>query len=255
MKYMLLMYGDENAWTDETRRQCMVDSLKVCDELAAQGKLIATSPLHPVRTAKSLRVKDGKPLVTDGPFAETTEQLGGFFLLELNDLDEAIAVASRLPPAMVGTAEIRPVGELDGAPPPRSFKNAFANPDLKPFMLISYKEDSVWKGASEEARCNAKEGAAALARELDAQGRLLMVFPLHGVDTATSIRIRGGKRQITDGPFAETNEVLGGFYVILARSHEEALKSAVRHAELSHGTVEVRELFDYTPLKKPAAAW
>ena len=90
MRYLLLMYGDEKCWTEEERKACMLESLAICDELAAQGKFIAAAPLHSVTTATSLRVRDGKRLVTDGPFAETTEQLGGYYVLEVTDLIELV---------------------------------------------------------------------------------------------------------------------------------------------------------------------
>jgi hypothetical protein len=112
MKYMLLMYGAENCWTEEQRKACMIESMAICDELAAQGKYIASAPLHSVTTATSLRVRDGKRLITDGPFAETTEQLGGYYIIDVENLDEAIAIAGRLPPATKGTVEIRPVFDV-----------------------------------------------------------------------------------------------------------------------------------------------
>lgn len=112
MRYMLLIYGTESCWTEEEREACMVDSMAICEELAAQGKLETASPLHSVLTATSVRVRDGKRLITDGPFAETTEQLGGYYVLNVEDLDEAIAIASRLPPAKIGTVEIRPIFDV-----------------------------------------------------------------------------------------------------------------------------------------------
>lgn len=116
MKYMLLIYSTEASWTEDERHQCMSDSAKICHELAAEGKFIAASPLHPVALATSVQVRDGKRLITDGPFAETTEQLGGYYVIDVTDLDEAIAIASRLPPARKGTVEIRPIFELDNLP-------------------------------------------------------------------------------------------------------------------------------------------
>ena len=112
MQYMLLIYGKEDCWTEEERRECRLESMAICDELAAQGKWIASSPLHSVTTATSLRIRDGKREITDGPFAETTEQMGGYYIIDVENLDEAIAVASRLPPAKKGTVEIRPVFPL-----------------------------------------------------------------------------------------------------------------------------------------------
>jgi len=116
MKYMLLVYLDEQALSDQEREQCYVESAHFSQELNASGQYIHASPLHPVATATSVRVRAGKRLVTDGPFAETREQLGGFYLVEAGDLDEAIEIAERIPPAKFGTIEIRPVMEIQGLP-------------------------------------------------------------------------------------------------------------------------------------------
>ena len=120
MKYMMLIYSNEKAWTKEEWTQCTVASSAICQELATQGKFITASPLHPVATATSVRVREGKRLITDGPFAETTEQLGGYFIIDVANLDEAIAVAGRLPPAKKGTVEIRPIYELPANPQARN---------------------------------------------------------------------------------------------------------------------------------------
>lgn len=112
MRYMLLIYGAEDCWTEDERRECMLESMDLCDQLEAEGKYVASSPLHSVTTATSLRIRDGKRQITDGPFAETTEQLGGYYMIDVENLDDAIAVASRLPPAKKGTVEIRPVFPL-----------------------------------------------------------------------------------------------------------------------------------------------
>ena len=116
MKYMLLVYGDEGLWTEEERRRCMQESAALCRELAGKGQYLAASPLHSVATATSLRWKEGRPLVTDGPFAETHEQLGGYYVIDVPDLDEAMAVAARIPALKKGTVEIRPIFELDELP-------------------------------------------------------------------------------------------------------------------------------------------
>jgi hypothetical protein len=116
VKYMLLIYTDEKVWTESEREKCCVESTQLTHELHAKGQYLGASPLHPVATATSVRVREGKRLVTDGPFAETHEQLGGFFLIEAKDLDEAIAIAARIPGARKGTVEVRPVLELAGLP-------------------------------------------------------------------------------------------------------------------------------------------
>lgn len=116
MKYVLLIYMEENAMNQTEREHCYVKSARLARELDANGQFLATAPLHPVATATSVRVRDGKQFVTDGPFAETREQLGGFFLIDAKNLDEAIAIAERIPGARVGTVEIRPVIEVAGVP-------------------------------------------------------------------------------------------------------------------------------------------
>jgi hypothetical protein len=116
MKYMLLVYADEHAWTDSERERCYEESTQLTQQLTEKGQFLATSPLKSVETATSVRVRDGRRLVTDGPFAETREQLGGYFLIDARDLDEAIAVAERIPGARKGTVEIRPVHEIPGLP-------------------------------------------------------------------------------------------------------------------------------------------
>jgi hypothetical protein len=116
MKYMLLIYTDEQSWTDEEREHCFVESTQLTHDLNAAGQYLGASPLHPVATATSVRIRNGKRLVTDGPFAETREQLGGYFMIEAPDLDAAIGIAGRIPGARKGTVEIRPVLELPGLP-------------------------------------------------------------------------------------------------------------------------------------------
>lgn len=119
MKYILLMHHDEDAFgkLSETERQQMLqESVQLTHRLHAKGQYIDAAPLHPTSTAISVRVRDGKRLVTDGPFAETREQLAGYFLIDVKDLDEALAVAARTPGARIGTAEVRPVMEISGLP-------------------------------------------------------------------------------------------------------------------------------------------
>ena len=116
MKYMLLIYTDEKSWNDGEREHCYVESTQLAHQLKSNGQYLAANPLQPVSAATSVRVREGKSVVTDGPFAETREQLGGYFLIEAKNLDDAIRVASRIPGARKGTVEIRPLLELAGLP-------------------------------------------------------------------------------------------------------------------------------------------
>lgn len=113
---MLLIYMGENAMSEAEREQCYADSTQLCHDLQAKGQLVGANPLHPVATATSVRVREGKRLVTDGPFAETREHLGGYFMIDAKDLDEAIGIAARIPGARKGTVEVRPVLEIAGLP-------------------------------------------------------------------------------------------------------------------------------------------
>lgn len=116
MKYMLLIYLNEQALDETEREQCYIESTQLAQELNSRGQYLAANPLHPTSMATSVRVRNGKRLVTDGPFAETHEQLGGYFLIDAKNLDEAIAIAERIPMARKGTVEIRPVMEIPGLP-------------------------------------------------------------------------------------------------------------------------------------------
>ena len=114
MKYMLLIYQDEPSWaaiTESERQQIYADYRKLRDELQKSNQFVTGSQLQPISTATSVRVRDGKELVTDGPFAETHEQLGGYFLIEAENLDEATSIAARIPSARTGTIEVRPLVE------------------------------------------------------------------------------------------------------------------------------------------------
>jgi hypothetical protein len=113
---MFLIYLDENSLSEEQRAQCYKDSAGYAMELHASGKHVTVAPLQPTATATSVRTREGKRVVTDGPFAETREQLGGFFLLDAANLDEAIEIAGTIPAGRWGTVEVRPVVEVSGLP-------------------------------------------------------------------------------------------------------------------------------------------
>jgi hypothetical protein len=116
VKYMLLIYLDEQALSETERQECYLESTQLAQEIHSSGQYLGANPLHPTSMATSVRVRNGKRIVTDGPFAETREQLGGYFLIEANNLDEAIGIAARIPMARKGTVEVRPVIDIPGLP-------------------------------------------------------------------------------------------------------------------------------------------
>jgi hypothetical protein len=117
MKYILLCYSEEQAWaklSQAEQMQAMSQAGQLVGQLKSSGQYLASAPLEPIATATSVRAQNGKRLVTDGPFAETREVLGGFYLIDVANLDEAIAIAKQHP--CLGTVEIRPLAELPDLP-------------------------------------------------------------------------------------------------------------------------------------------
>src|SRR5690348_12599945 len=115
MKYLLLCCHEEKQLDSMSKSECvavMEETMAYCEALKKSGHLIAVEQLEPVQTAMTVRVRNGKASVTDGPFAETKEQLAGFYMIDAMDLNEAIQIASRIPPARVGSIEVRPAREL-----------------------------------------------------------------------------------------------------------------------------------------------
>ncbi len=119
MKFILLVHHDETAFekmSEETKKGLLTESIGLCHQLDAKGEYLHASPVHPAATAAIVRVREGKPIVTDGPFIETREQMAGYFLIEAKDRDEAVAIAAKVPGARIGTVEVRPVREITGLP-------------------------------------------------------------------------------------------------------------------------------------------
>jgi hypothetical protein len=112
MQYICLIYGDEQSFQgmgDEDRNQVMADYMAFTESIGKSGNLVAGDALQPTTTATTVRVRNGETLVTDGPFAETKEQLGGYYVIDAKDADEALAIAARIPGAQHGSIEVRPV--------------------------------------------------------------------------------------------------------------------------------------------------
>ena len=119
MKFMLLVHHNEAAFeqmSEDERQRLLAESIALTHELHAKGQYVSASPLHPAATATVVRVRDGSPFVTDGPFAETREQLTGYFLIEARDQAAAAAIATKVPGARIGSVEVRPVKEVPGLP-------------------------------------------------------------------------------------------------------------------------------------------
>jgi hypothetical protein len=115
MRYMLLIYEPESIWTtmsQEEQGKIFGEYMAFTEDIRNKGQYVSGAPLQPTPTATTVRVRNGKPVSTDGPFAETREQLGGYYLVEARDLDEAIAIAARIPASRTGSIEVRPVANV-----------------------------------------------------------------------------------------------------------------------------------------------
>jgi hypothetical protein len=118
MKYMLLIYDNEQVWAKMSaseQQKLFGEYMAFTESIKQSGQYISGAPLQPIATATSVRIRNDKQLITDGPFAETQEQLGGYYLIDARDLDQAIGIAARIPSVRLGTIEVRPVMAL-GAP-------------------------------------------------------------------------------------------------------------------------------------------
>lgn len=251
MRYMLLVYSPEDAWAPDEWGACVQESSGICHELAGKGQFLAASPLHPVATAKSVRVREGRTSITKGPFAETAEQLGGFFLVDVPHLDAAIGIAARLPAARKGTVEVRPVHRLENLP---EEKLDFTSAPGEKFLLLCYDDEQAWTDMGPNALKEAMAEATGNAHTMASKGHYLSAAPLEPISTATSVRVREGKRLVTDGPFAETREFLGGYFLLTVNSEDEALAYAALHPGARFGTTEVRRMHDLSNMPAPTAA-
>lgn len=119
MKFMLLVHHDEAAFeriAKEEQQAMLAESIALTHQLHAKGQYLSASPLQPAATAVIVRVREGKAIVTDGPFIETREQIAGYFLVDAKDLSEAVDIAKRVPGARIGPVEVRPLREITGLP-------------------------------------------------------------------------------------------------------------------------------------------
>ena len=115
MQYLLLIYEDEKNWakmTEAEKGRVISEYGQLTDDLKKSDRYVGGNPLQPISTATTVRVRNGKRLTTDGPFAETKEQLGGYYLIEAKDLDEALSLAARVPAARTGSIEVRPIMKM-----------------------------------------------------------------------------------------------------------------------------------------------
>ena len=201
---------------------------KFAQELASQGKLRRGAPLHPEADGARVRVHGGRPVVTDGPFAESKEVLGGFWIIDVAGRDEALEIARRCPHAGYGIVEVHPL----------MFRNTYADSGQgAPFLFAFCAEPRI-----EDADGAKLREMLAFSETLAQQRKLLETAPLGEDPPPARIETRGGKTVVTDGPFAEAKEVVGGYGFVRAKSRAEAIEIAKRYPHAKWGPIMLREI-------------
>ena len=245
MNYVLMIHAAESRFATSSPEA--IEAVrgaygKFTQDLFATGCAGDCAALEPTHTATSVRVREGKRAVQDGPFAETREQLGGYYVIRAESEQEAIDWAAKIPDAAGGTIEIRPLpvmpaGATKGAERP-------ADSTHKEYVLLIYSPRAALDAMSQAER-NAMFGRyMALNADLRTSGQMIAGEPLEEASRAKSVRIEAGKRIVRDGPFAETREQLGGYYRVRAKDLDDAISIAVRIPGAELGTVEVRPVID-----------
>jgi hypothetical protein len=246
MDYVLLIHASESHFenlTEAEQGELFAGHGAFTKELMATGRGSSGAALMPCATATCLRVRNGKTTLTDGPFAETKEQLGGYYGFSTDDLDEALTMASKIPDAAYGCVEVRPTPSFEGAPPypPTAKKPEDAT---KEYLLLLYEDESRWARMLEAERNAILGRYFAVSAEMRKAGVFIEGSALSSTREAKTARLRDGKRVVSDGPFAETKEQLGGYYRIWARDLDHAAHFAKQIPAAESGTIEIRPVMD-----------
>src|SRR5262245_12507583 len=245
MKFICLGYADEKLWEtmSEEERESLIEKCFAYDDvLRRSGHWTGVGEaLELSRAAKTLRSKAGKVIVTDGPYAETKEQLGGLGVIEARDLEHAIELMSKHPGLAFGPFEIRPIdGDLTDRCQPKTGKSGARSEGVK-ILCLGYGFENTWNAMSPSERDAMIEKCMAYDEVLRKYGASLGGVALQSIDTAKTLRNKGGKVLVTDGPYAETKEQLGGVAIHRFMDIDRAVEAWSNHPWLLVGAVlEIR---------------
>lgn len=237
MQYIALLYGAEGEETDPTS-EAFAQDLKRYERFGeiAGDAIVGGEALAPSSEAVTIRHRPDGPVVTDGPHSESAEVIGGLYVLEADDLDEALELARQIPAAEDGAVEVRP-----------SFEWSQRHPSL---TGGARRWLALLAGEETDADRPGTDAWDAAIREHDRFGAefgdaIVGGAALHPSDTATTVRVRDGRTLLTEGPYPEANEVVGGLYLLLARDRKEAVGIAARIPMGGSGLVEVRPVLEF----------
>jgi hypothetical protein len=232
VEFVLLIVDRKEAGSEE--RASLEEMGRFAGELAREGRIRGGSPLHPESEGARVRLRGGRALVTDGPFAESREVIGGYVVVEAASRAEALEIAKRCPHARAGIVEVRLAPDRDAAGAaagsgPRFLFLLHMEPGLVDPDQSKYREMVAYDEALKREGCYVESSQLALE------------------PPAARVEGRGGRTLVTDGPFAETKEIAGGYYVVRAESRARAIEIAERCPHARWGSVEVREIFPVGP--------
>jgi hypothetical protein len=229
MRYMLIYTDDPDlaaGWDDEAR----ASSSSWIEEVIRAGVGLQGSPLRPAADATTIKIRDGELVITDGPYAETKEQIAGYDLLECASLDEAVRWAAGQPHSWMGAAEVRALpASAPAVPLPEPGEGKIQ------YMMLVCTDPAV--GPGEFARMEPVDPWVA---EMNGRGVRLYGSQLEPPSSARTVRVRESRAIVTDGPFAETKEQIAGFDVLECADLDEAIEAAAKHPMARVGILEVR---------------
>lgn len=246
MKYLLLICSD-GVPTPEKAAAVRAHLPAWDEEMERRGILLGGAPLDPPSTAKIVRVRDGKTLVTDGPYAETKEYIAGVDLLDCVTLEEAVEVAAKMPVSWFHAVEVRRFWDGDErlAPVHRTARACGSGTPMPMRYLLTMYLDGI--PLQPEAQAAMERDGEAWRAEVESAGVQVFGNALQPPAAAKTVRVRGGKTLVTDGPFAETKEFVGGVDVLSCETFEEAVALAAKNPVAKLQSVEVRRFTHESP--------
>ena len=212
----------------------LAEMKKFAGELASQGRLRRGAPLRAESDAARIQVRAGKPIATDGPFAESKEVLGGFWIIDVAGREQALEIARRCPHAQYGIVEVHPL----------EFRMAAGDPGEGTPFLYAFRAGQ--PRIEDAARAKLRE-MLDFTVTLKQEGRFLETAPLAADPPPARIETRSGKLFVTDGPFAEAKEIVGGYAIVRAKDRAQAIEIARRYPHAKWGPVELREILFFDP--------
>ena len=235
MKYLLMICAGEDR--DPSSPRMAIEQW--VQEADGRGARLLGRPLEAPETAVTVRVRDGETLLTDGPFAESKEFVAGFDVVDCADLDEAIELAADHPVAAFGTVEVRPIADqFEFSESAREWARSEPGDSWALFMCVN----GIPETAAEEQAI--RTDSRAWRRRLIERGTFVAGHGLGHADTATSVRLVGGEALLSDGPFVETKEFIGGFAILQGVDRDEAIELAAELPLARYHRVEVRKFSD-----------